>query len=63
MKNRPWVLLYIIPFNFSIDNAILAAKITAAQNEVVLSYHRVCGLYFVAVIFAATIVNKLVADF
>ena len=30
-------------------------KITAAQNEVTLSYHRVRGLYFLAVIFTATI--------
>ena len=32
------------------------AKITATQNVVALSYHRVRGLYFLAVIFAATIV-------
>ena len=29
---------------------------TATQNEVARSYHRVCGLYFLAVIFAATVV-------
>ena len=31
-------------------------KITAARNEVALSYHVVRGLYFLAVIFAAIIV-------
>ena len=30
-------------------------KTTAAQNEVALSYHRVRGLYFLAVVFAVTI--------
>ena len=34
---------------------IYFAKITAAKNEVMLSYHRVQGLYSLAVIFAATI--------
>ena len=37
---------------------ILLTKITAAQNEVALSYHRVRGLYFLAAIFAATIVHS-----
>ena len=36
---------------------ILLTKTTAAQNEIALSYHRVRGLYFLAVVFAATIVN------
>ena len=31
----------------------LLIKLTAAQNEVALSYHRVRGLYFLAVVFAA----------
>ena len=34
---------------------ILLTKITAAQNEVAHSYHSVRGLYFLAVVFAATI--------
>ena len=34
---------------------ILLTKITAAQNEVALSYHCMRGLHFLAVIFAATI--------
>ena len=34
----------------------LLTKTTAAQNEVALSYDRVRGLYFLAVVFAATIV-------
>ena len=33
----------------------LLTKATAAQNEVALSYHRVRGLYFLAVVFVATI--------
>ena len=37
-------------------------KITAAQNEVTLSYHKVRGLYFLAVIFAATIVVAIVLN-
>ena len=35
----------------------LLTKITAAQNEVVLSYDRVHGLYFLVVIFAASIIS------
>ena len=34
---------------------ILLIKITATQEEVALSYHRVRGLYFLAVVFAATV--------
>ena len=41
---------------------ILLTKITAAQNEVVLSYHRVRGLYFLAIIFAVTL-DILVSQF
>ena len=36
---------------------ILITKITVAQNEVALSYNRVHGLYFLAVIFAASIIE------
>ena len=42
-------------FKPKIKNIILLTKITFTQNEVALSYHRVRGLYFLAVIFAATI--------
>ena len=35
---------------------MLLTKITAAQNQVELSYHRVRGLYFVAVRFVTTVV-------
>ena len=38
-------------------NIIVLTKTTAAQNEVALSYHRVRGLYFLAVVFGATIVK------
>ena len=34
---------------------ILLTKTTAARNEGVLSYNRVRGLYFLAVVFVATI--------
>ena len=37
---------------------ILLTKTTAAQNEAALSYHRMCGLYFLAVVFVATIVGN-----
>ena len=35
---------------------MLLTKTTVAENEVLLSYHRVRGLYFLAVVFAATII-------
>ena len=35
---------------------ILLTKTTAAQNEIALSYLRVRGLYFLTVVFAATII-------
>ena len=38
---------------------IFLTNITAAENEVALSYHRVRGLYFLAVVFVATIVSLL----
>ena len=38
---------------------ILLTKTTAAQNDVALSYHRVRGLYFLPVVFAATIATPL----
>ena len=34
----------------------MLTKITASKNEVVLSYHRVRGLYFLAAVLAATVV-------
>ena len=37
-------------------DATFLTKTTAAQNEDALSYHRVRGLYFQAVVFVATIV-------
>ena len=38
---------------------ILLTKTTAARNGVALSYHRVRGLYFLAVVFAAIILLLL----
>ena len=35
--------------------SILLAKTTAAQNDVALSYHKVRGLYFLAVVFVRSI--------
>ena len=40
-------------------NTMLLTKITVVQNEVALSYHKVRGLYFLTVIFAATVVALL----
>ena len=37
---------------------ILHIKITAVQNEVAVGYDRVRGIYFLAVIFVATIVTS-----
>ena len=34
---------------------ILLTQITSAQNEVALNYHRMRGLYFMAVVFVVTI--------
>ena len=51
---------YISPFHVHASRSdtpyILLAKIIAAKNEVALSYHRVRGIYVLAVVFAATIV-------
>ena len=41
------------------NTTILLTKITAAQNEVTLIYLRVRGLYFLAVIFAASIYREI----
>ena len=38
---------------------IVLAKTTAARNEVALNYHRVHGLYFLAVISAVTIITPI----
>ena len=39
---------------------ILLTKTTAAQNEVALSYHKLRGLYFLAVVFVATIIHIII---
>ena len=41
------------------DFTTLFTKITAAENEATLTYHKVRGLYFLAVIFAATIMHLM----
>ena len=40
------------------DGIIVFTKTTAAQNEDALSYHRVRGLNFLAIVFVATIVLR-----
>ena len=40
-------------------STILLRKTTAAQNEVALSYHKVRGLYFLAVVFEATVIHMI----
>ena len=40
----------------SSDTVRLLTETTAVQNGVALSYHSVRGLYFLAVVFAATII-------
>ena len=39
----------------AIRSYILLTKTTAARNEVALIYHKVRGLYFLAVVFAANL--------
>ena len=56
----------IFTFHFTekmyVDSAILLTKTTAEQNEDALSYHRVRGLYFLAVVFVRSIVKPVVND-
>ena len=42
---------------------ILLTKTTAMQNGVVLSYRKLCGLYFLAVVFVIRIVLSRVGPF
>ena len=48
--------LFITIWALEVRKCTLLTKITTGQNEVALSYHKVRGLYFLAVIFAETIV-------
>ena len=48
-------LQLLVSTNNNVDTIPLT-KTTAAQNEVAISYHRVRGLYFLAVVFVATII-------
>ena len=47
--------MYIL---YNIHLTILLTKTTAAQNEAALSYHRVRGLYFLAVVFVSNKYNS-----
>ena len=44
---------------FGDDTTVRLTKTTAAQNEDTLSYYKVRGLYFLAVVFMRSIVNRL----
>ena len=55
--SRDTFLLLNLYSCFGDDRIILLAKTTAAKNEVAFSYHKVRGLYFLAVIAEATIFN------
>ena len=57
-KNNRICIIYM---NSVINITILHTKITTALNEAVLSYHRVHGLYFVAVVLSTTIIRDSVA--
>ena len=52
-----WLIIFTSSNN-EIDTEIfiLLTKTTAARNGVALSYHGMLGLYFLAVVFASTIV-------
>ena len=70
-KIRPRVILDIIKsgedmavkeeVSLLLSYFILLTKMAAAQNEVALSYHKVCGLYYLAIIFAAAMIVQLKA--
>ena len=47
---------------FSINTTILPTKTTAARNEDALSYLKVRGLYYLAVVFVATILYILMKN-
>ena len=44
------------------NHTILLTKTTAAQNGVAHSYHRVRGLYFLAVVFVRSIVHVIITN-
>ena len=43
-------------WTYILKGVILLTKTTAAQNEDALSYHKVRGLYFLAVVFVGSII-------
>ena len=49
------ITYYVLHTACHILHIILLAKTAAARNAAALSYHSVRGLYFLAVVFAATI--------
>ena len=48
--------LYNVYCTYDISHTIILTEIAATRNEITLSYHRVRGLYFLAVIFVVTII-------
>ena len=61
-RKNPFVIVCSVYYTFLVQmivylfpRTILLIKTTAAQNEDVLSYLRVRGLYYLAVVFVATI--------
>ena len=52
-----WENVYFMIFQLFVQHYILHTKTTAAQNEVALSYHKLRGLYFLAVVFVRSIVS------
>ena len=58
MHNRLSLHLSRYFWRLVFSRSILLTEITAAQNEVALSYHIVRGLYFLTVIFVTTIINN-----
>ena len=52
-----WHITNFIKVKLELNFSILLTKTTAAQTEDALSYYRVRGLYFLAIVFVTTIVT------
>ena len=63
MKGMVIILVRQTVIYITTEVVVLLTEITAAQKEVAISYHRVSGLYFLTVIFAATIVSLICTRF
>ena len=62
-ENKHEVIFFLLIFKlcyYSIDSILmLLIKTTAALNEIVLSSHKVRGLYFMAIVFVTTILQSI----